>query len=60
MGLGLTFKKMLQHFVSEPDMIISSISLSIKDIVEILYFYFTINKSTTRGLKSVGSAFVIS
>ncbi|MBP1552070.1 MAG: hypothetical protein J6C04_07315 [Oscillospiraceae bacterium] len=41
MGLGLTFKKMLQHFVSEPDMIISSISLSIKDIIEILYFYFT-------------------
>ena len=39
MGLGLTFKKMLQHFVSEPDMIISSISLSIKDIIEILYFY---------------------
>ena len=26
----------------------------------ILYFYFTINKSTTRDLKSKGSAFVIS
>lgn len=41
MGFGLTLSKMLEHFVNEPDMIISSIMLSLKDITEILYFYFT-------------------
>ena len=41
MGLGLTLQKFLWHLFSEPTDALQGLTHSIKDITEILYFYFT-------------------
>ena len=41
MGFGLTLKLFLSHLFSEPATALQGIGHSIKDIVEILFFYFT-------------------
>ena len=41
MGFGLTLKKFLWHLFSEPAVALQGLILSDKDIVEILFFYFT-------------------
>lgn len=41
MGFGMTFEKFLWHLFSEPSVALLGLGHSIKDIIEILYFYFT-------------------
>lgn len=41
MGFGLTLKLFLRHLFNEPAVALEGLGHSIKDIVEILYFYFT-------------------
>ena len=41
MGFGMTFEKFLWHLFSEPSVALQGLGHSIKDIIEILYFYFT-------------------
>ncbi|MBQ7283917.1 MAG: hypothetical protein IJW74_03560, partial [Oscillospiraceae bacterium] len=41
MGFGLTLEKFLWHLCTEPAVALEGLSHSIKDIIEILYFYFT-------------------
>ena len=41
MGFGLTLKLFLSHLFTEPAVALEGLEHSIKDIIEILYFYFT-------------------
>ena len=41
MGFGLTLEKFLWHLCTEPAVALEGLGHSIKDIIEILYFYFT-------------------
>ncbi len=41
MGFGLTFSRFLEHLAKEPWTALQGLVLSDKDIVEILFFYFT-------------------
>lgn len=41
MGFGLTLKLFLSHLFAEPAVALEGLVHSIKDIIEILYFYFT-------------------
>ena len=41
MGFGLTLQRFLQHLVSEPFVALQSVIHGVKDIIEILFFYFT-------------------
>lgn len=41
MGFGLTLKLFLSHLFTEPAVALEGLGHSIKDIIEILYFYFT-------------------
>jgi hypothetical protein len=41
MGLGLTFESFIRHLITEPVVALGSIGHSIKDIAEMLYFYFS-------------------
>jgi len=41
MGFGLTFEKFLWHLCTEPAVALEGLGHSIKDIIEILYFYFS-------------------
>ena len=41
MGFGLTFSRFLEHLAKEPWAALQGLVLSDKDIVEILFFYFT-------------------
>ena len=41
MGFGLTLKLFLSHLFNEPAVALAGLGHSIKDIIEILYFYFT-------------------
>ncbi|MBR2027922.1 MAG: hypothetical protein IKA10_02880 [Oscillospiraceae bacterium] len=41
MGFGLTLKLFLIHLFTEPSVALEGLGHSIKDIIEILYFYFT-------------------
>jgi len=41
MGLKLTLQKFLWHLTTEPAVVLKSLPASIKDIIEILYFYFS-------------------
>ena len=41
MGFGLTLRNFMSHLMTEPAVALGSFSYSIKDIAEMLYFYFT-------------------
>lgn len=41
MGFGLTLQRFLEHFISEPFVALQSVTHGVKDIIEILFFYFT-------------------
>ena len=41
MGFGLTLYRFFQHLITEPIIALEGLTHSVKDIIEILFFYFT-------------------